>query len=322
MKKRKGKNFVLYVEKIYNYIKEGMKFSDICEKMNMSKQRLQYYVDYLIEGDFIKKSGYSCWEIIKDFSNNELKQVQKTYRIANSKLIEISKLPPDTIRGHAIKIKLFLPKAVYNSNAWKNRQETFLKQDVKFTPIESLYGGGENIILNGTEFNLTNRSILITLNNSYFGQDIDKVRTEMFIDVLRSIKRLERLLCANFGEFNNYKFKICRQHFSLIKNCLAKVYLKSKNEFLKVSDENGLWLLVDNSFSLSELECISPETAQADVEGIRNYFNSHKRTDFKVTPDFILQTFRVQDELNLQIFEALDDIKIKVKELEEMRMKE
>ena len=53
---------------VYNLIKEGLRPSDICCKLNISKQRLQYYLSSLKEKGFIEKLVYGVWEKNKDFN--------------------------------------------------------------------------------------------------------------------------------------------------------------------------------------------------------------------------------------------------------------
>jgi len=300
----RSKNFYLTTKRVYTLIQSGKSPSDICKQLKISKQKLTYYTRTLKNEGFIRKAGYKCWEILKDYSEEEIKkEVKKVFRIDNFKLIEIMKLPPNTIRSHFIQAKVILPDAIIKSNEWKRRIDFLLKENIEFKPIENFFGGGQSITFGKVEFILTNKSILISIDKSYFGSDVDEIKYEIAVDILKGIKKLERALRANFGEFGNYKFETTRQHHSLIKNCFAKVYLKSKKEYLRVSDKNGLWLLVDNSFDLGELECIHSVTALNDIQGVQNFFNSLKRTNFKVTPSFILQ--------------ELNEIKNRIKELEE-----
>ncbi len=86
-----------------------------------------------------------------------------------------------------------------------------------------------------------------------------------------------------------YQFKVTREHYALIKNCLARQYDKEGKK-LQIYNHEGLWMLIDNSYNLHETETVKAGDAIRDNEGIQNYFNSHKATDFKVTPEFILGT--------------------------------
>ena len=75
----------------------------------------------------------------------------------------------------------------------------------------------------------------------------------------------------------------------MIKNCLA-IQCNKKGEKLRVTNEDGLWFTIDNSFNLEEAETLHPKTALLDSLGIQKYFNEHKETNFQVTPKFLLET--------------------------------
>lgn len=53
-----------------------------------------------------------------------------------------------------------------------------------------------------------------------------------------------------------------------------------------VYDEKGLWLLIDNSYNLNELETVHPKTAIDDNETVQDAFNSIKQG---VTPQFLME---------------------------------
>ena len=74
----------------------------------------------------------------------------------------------------------------------------------------------------------------------------------------------------------------------MIKNCLAKQF-DNEGKKLHVYNANGLWMLIDNSFNLHETETVKVNEAVSDNEGIQAYFNSHKNTNFKITPEFVLE---------------------------------
>jgi hypothetical protein len=302
--KMRGKKFYLLVNKVYTLIESGKTPSEICKELKISKQKLTYYSRPLIKGGFIKRIGYGCWEVLKPYSKVELKkEVKKIYRVGNNKLIEIMKLPRNTIRSHFIQFKVIPPGQVIKSTNWKDRANFLIKGGIDFKPIENLFGGGQSLTFGNVEFRLTDKSILISIDRSYFGEDIDEIKGEIIIDVLKAIKKLERVLIANFSEFGSYTIQASRQHHSLIKNAFSQIYLKSKNQYLKVTNKDGLWLIIDNSFNLNELECVHTATGITDIRGVQNFFNSLKETNFEVTPGFTLQ------ELNA--------IKSRIKELEE-----
>ncbi len=50
---------------VYDLLLKGERPIIICSKLNISKQRLQYYLNYLKNNGIIKKLGYGTWEVVK-----------------------------------------------------------------------------------------------------------------------------------------------------------------------------------------------------------------------------------------------------------------
>ncbi len=50
---------------VYDLLLKGVQPTGICSKLNISKQRLQYYLNYLKNNGIIKKLGYGTWEVVK-----------------------------------------------------------------------------------------------------------------------------------------------------------------------------------------------------------------------------------------------------------------
>lgn len=68
--KKRSKKIDFYFT-IYSLIKQGNKLPDICSKLNISKQNLKYYTDYLKGNGYIKRIGYGTWEVKKDYVTDE-----------------------------------------------------------------------------------------------------------------------------------------------------------------------------------------------------------------------------------------------------------
>jgi len=101
------------------------------------------------------------------------------------------------------------------------------------------------------------------------------------------VKGLESTLGANFRINKKYRFKVSRQHYSLVKNALAKQYERDGKK-LQVYSENGLWFVIDNSYNLHEAETVHPKTAVDDNEKVQNFFNGLKATE-NYTPQIMMK---------------------------------
>lgn len=80
-----------------------------------------------------------------------------------------------------------------------------------------------------------------------------------------------------------------KEHYALIKNDLA-IEHNQKGEIVRVSDELGEWLLIDDSLGEGgELENVGKKAYQTNIP-MQKWWNDQKETGFKVTPSFITES--------------------------------
>ncbi len=278
----RGKNLYL---SILQHIKRGHNPTQICEKLGMKKQRINYYISSLKKAGCIEKIGYGVWKYIKPF---KIKEVQKSV-VIGSKSSE--SLKPNIVRGHGFLFKLDLPKKFKN---WNKREKILKDLKIKYFPY--YVGGvkrGQRLTAQKTKVALTDRSILINFPESYIAETSTLARKDAVAKFLRVIKHLERILRANFSQFGKYKFRVSRQHYALIKNSLARQYLDEEysKKKLHVYSGRGLWLLIDNSYNLEELETVHKRTAVKDNTKVQNFFNGLDMVE-GYTPQFVLKAMQ------------------------------
>ncbi len=270
---------------VVSLLKKGIMPKDICSKLNIKKQKLQYYLSSLKQARIIKKIGYGTWEILKEYNLENIKTSTKI-NIGSSKLpgeVNIcTSLKSDNVRGHAFMFHLKIPKI----RNWAKKSEFFEKKSIKH---QRLRNNGLKITYKGKKVHLWRKSIIIYDRESYIAKKAKNTKSTAVYHFLAIIKALEAKLGVSFTIHKKYQFKVTREHYALIKNCLARQYDKEGNK-LQVYNHEGLWMLIDNSYNLHETETVKTGDAIADNEGIQKYFNSHKATGFKVTPEFILGT--------------------------------
>jgi hypothetical protein len=274
VKNNKSKNFYLTV---YNQIKQGVRPSDICKNFNISKQKLNYYLSTLKRSECIKKIGYGVWEISGDF---DYKKVKETTRLTKYQPVNIK---PDFVRGHAFQFKLKIPKL----RNWERREEILKNKGIEFKELDHLLGKGQEIVLKGSKIWLTNKSIIIFEKSSYLTKTAKDARQYAIYDLFELVRGLESTLGANLKINKKYKFKVSRQHYSLVKNALAKQY-KRNGKKLQVYSDDGLWFVIDNSYNLHEAETVHPKTAVDDNRKVQNFFNGLKATE-NYTPQIVMK---------------------------------
>ncbi len=274
---------------IFNLLKDGYRPSKICDKLDIKKNTLQYYLSSLKRSGFIKKIGYGTWEIVKNFDKKKYKQVQKSTRVG---MDQLELLSPDNVRGHAFQFVLKLPENLKN---WNKREEIFNKIDFNYDPL--LLGGinrGQKIVFKGRKIWLTNKSIVIYEKSSYVAYTSKQAQKHAIADLLKLIRGLERKLQANFSIKGSYKFKVSRQHYALVKNALAKQYDREGKK-LQIYNSSGLWFLIDNSYNLNEAETVHPKTTVKDNEKVQNFFNGLKDQE-GYTPSFVVTSIAKNTE--------------------------
>lgn len=267
---------------IFELLKQGFRPSKICSILKIKKTALQYYLTTLKEQGFIKKIGYGTWQILKEF---EQKEVQITTRIdMNNPHKNLNLFKPDSVRAHAFQFTLAINPELRN---WDKREDILRNLGIKFKKL-NVFGGAQSLTFKGRKVWLTRKSIIVFEKSSYMAENSTEARQYAIYDFMILIRALERYLKADFGVSDkNFKFKVSRQHYALIKNALAKQYDR-ENKKLYVSNENGKqWFIIDNSFNLHEAETIDPDTADQDNLKIQKFFNGIKSFD-NFTPNFVV----------------------------------
>ncbi|MEI7718628.1 MAG: winged helix-turn-helix domain-containing protein [archaeon] len=293
---------------IFDQLKAGLRPSKICEQFGLKKTTVQYHLSMLKQAGLIEKVGYGVWEIIKEYNE---KEVQKTTKVTSRQLgANLNLFKQDKVRGHAFQFKINLPEL----RNWKNREKLFLKKDIKFEPL--LIGGinrGQKLEFKDRKIWLTDKSIIIYEKSSYLADTSKESQERAIQDMLALMKSLEKHLQANFKTGRYYKFKVSRQHYSLVKNALAQQYDKEGNK-LQVFNEDGLWFLIDNSFNLHEAETVHPKTSVDDNKKVQDYFNGVKKLE-NYTPQFVVNS--MQGIQNNQIIFA-ENMKSHIKAIQDV----
>lgn len=187
--------------------------------------------------------------------------------------------PIKEVRGHGITATLRVNKL----RNWHNRDKLMRKAGIKFETIPQ----GQKIIIDKVNIWLTKKSVVFYLPYSWFGRDAQECHDKAMTYLLALINEVEKKLrVATFKINGFYNVKFTRQHYALIRNALAKQYNKEHKK-LRVYDNNGLWLEIDNSLNLNELETYrTPDVNKL----VQDSFNDIKEG---ITPRFLME--RIND---------------------------
>lgn len=268
---------------IMQQLKEGKTPTTIQHNLGMKQTTLQYYLTKLKQAGLIRKLGYGVWEVTdKNIKSRHVGQKDTpTHRQLNLMFFS-----PDMVRGHAFLFTLNVPKGVRN---WTNEKREQFLDSHKIDYLRLKIGGsGQRIIFRGRKVWLTNKSIVIYDTGSYFAERAVEAKSTAIYKFFSIVKGIERLLHVEFAVDQNYKFKVSRQHYALVRNALAKQYTE-EGQKLEVRTDKGLWFIIDNSFNLNEAETIHPKTAMTDNVKVQDFFNSLKAQPNGVTIDALLE---------------------------------
>ncbi len=282
----------------------------IQKKLNISKQRLNYYLRELKQRGLIIKKGRGWYEIVKKSKNST--------QYGNL-------LVKDSSRGHAYIWNVELPKEI---GEWDKRIKILEKKGINFNLVGALKTTPRIKAL-GRKIWLCNNHLRIfdKKKQSYYGKTAKESKSLAHMELLNIIRVLENKLGFLFKPL---KYSIQKEHYALIKNDLA-IDQNQKGIIMRIKDENGEeFLLIDDSLEQGgELETVGKGAFKNNIQ-LQKWWREQKNTNFQVTPSFILNTMNgiQQNQLifdkNMQshlkvlgkLGTAVDDLKKEISSLE------
>lgn len=288
----------------------------ICAILQMKKNTLQYRLNLLKKAGYVQKLGYGVWQVSgKEYTQNAIREVQRASQVtADDMGKNLNFLNPDDSRGHGFMFHVKVPARVRN---WERRAEILKKKGIQFEPLKNL-GGGQKLIFKGRKVHLKNSSIIIYETKSFVAELASGAKKLAIYELLKMVKSLEKHIGADFSIKGEYQFKVCRSHYALVKNSLAKQYDKAGRK-LQVYNSRGLWMVIDNSFNLHELETLQNKDGEKRVveqnEGMSKFMNEMNETNFQVTPNYIKSNFEEAEgmlkkvsQMNIQFSQVMEQI--------------
>ena len=261
----KKQNFYL---PIINFIKTSTNLTNLQKELNISKQKLNYYLRELKKEGIIIQKGRGWYEVVK-----EVKDLTKYDKI----------LKKDSIRGHAYIWEVKFKKIPED---WNKRIEILEKKGVHFKLVGAKLDTPRIKVL-GRKIWLCKDHIRVfdKKGNSYYGDNAKESRYRALNEISLIIDALESKLGVSLDRID---IGFRKEHYALIKNDLAIEHNK-KGEILRVSDKFGEWLLIDDSLEEGgELENVGKGSYNTNIP-MHKWWNENKETNFQVTPKFILE---------------------------------
>jgi len=262
---KESKKVILHL--IVSEIKKGNGPAKISKNNNIKPQTLQYYLRQLRKDKVICKEGYGLWRVLKEVSKTSkaTKQVKQ-------------------IRGHAFNWRVRFKQEI----DWKRRLK---ENNIKYQLI-GINKTTPRIIFNGKKIWLTKTGLVIYEPQSFFSASSYTSKGMAVWELDSTVKMLGRALKISL---EGYRFTTSREHYGMIKNEMARQY-NDKGDKLFISDDEGIWLWIDDSHGLAELETNEPTNSRM----VQGWYNDMKKTKFEVTPTFILETINKTNDMIMQ----------------------
>jgi hypothetical protein len=250
------------------------------KEMGIYKQQLYYYRRKLVELGFLKKDK-NLWIVLKG------KKIDLEHAM---------NWRDKKIRGHA-----FIWKVKQDRHYdWKMLLE---KNNIPYKLVRGLI---PRIFIKDKKVWLGKETITIYDSKSFYGKNAIESRKYAVYELMSIMNELQRKLGITF----KYLFKPTREHYGLIKNELARQCNKNKEKIIVRDNLDGEWLWVDDSEGmLGELETggkgITKDRTLINQE-VQNWFNDMKKTNFKITPSFIMNKLSESNEILKETAERIN----------------
>lgn len=263
---------------VFSHIKSGLPPSRMWKENTLTEDQVKYALTALRRLNAIRKVGYGTWGALVE--NVPEKEGVKIHHVADTHT------PQEGVRGHGYVATLKIPKI----EGWARREGILGKAGIGFIGLKAQKA--QRIRVDDIKkVWLCDRSVVFYLGKkSFFAENALKASWKAMDCLLDHVRKLESALQVGEPGFRiqgRYHIRFSRQHHGLVKNALAKQYDAEKKK-LFVFDERGLWLLIDNSANLHELETVRCETTVDENIFVQKFFNELNET--RITPMFIMHS--------------------------------
>lgn len=255
------------LDRVLNLLSKGFTKDQIKNKLNLRSSALANRLRRLENLGCIERKGKYIVNVLRSSSKNP----QVTKNQVHKKLNK---------RGHAYNFTIIFP------NEEDLRKKDKVINEFKLKKIEKLSFDSYKLKKDKNTIWINKDSLTIYSSNSFYSENAlhSKFRA------LKDIDNLVNYLMRRFDFRGIYGIEIFREHYGLIFNKFAQ-WLLSKNKRMYIrNNRNKVILWIDNSrkddIGLEEFESKDP----LKINSADNYFNSHEKTDWKVTPEFVLDS--------------------------------
>ena len=229
---------------LYLYIKENERLPPHEKR---EKTKIAYYCRKLKDQGLISNLGNGVWKVQNGSNFNDLSGDTTTEKTPRN-------------RGHAYRFKVNLPYI----QDWHRRDKVFRRLKVNYKEIPQ----GQIIKIRRHNIYVYDDSLQITFKKgkSFLTNDADKSNAYAILEFKQTLRSFEKKIRTNVSFGKSYQFSC---HHANIKNAISKWHLdRGINKFTIKGRDGKVWLLMDNSFNLEELETVHAKSSSRDMKEV------------------------------------------------------
>jgi len=236
---------------------------NIAKWRKVSRTAIYNTINILLKKSLIKRIGVSSYELTELGKGGLHSFMGFTQRL----------------RQHNLSFKIEILESPKN---WEQKREKIVQLPY-FNKRINLKNTSYDLLNYGKlQVKLTSKSVIIKIPTIY-AKTVDEAVIQSMGILQDSIIKLENAFKIRL--INDYKanVSIISQEYANINDSLAKLYKKEGNKLYITDEENKVWLIADYSFSVSELETISPIKADEDMRTVSNFLNDLRKNPATMT---------------------------------------
>ena len=231
--------------------------SDIIKLRKTSRNAVYKIIKSLLKKGFIERKSRGIYEPTKAGKEGLHSLIGLSYKL----------------RQHNLSIKI---KVLESPKNWDKRRSQIITMPY-FNKRVQLKNNSYDLLTYGKiQLKVTSQSVIFKFPTLYTST-IDEAIIQTLNLLYEAIPKVENLFKIKLIKDYKGNITIISQEYARINDSLAKLYKKEDNK-LYVTDEQGkIWLIADYSFSVSELETISPDKADEDMRIVHTFFNDLRK---------------------------------------------
>lgn len=257
--------------------KQGLQTQDITLPQAEILKGISNYLTIDEMAKYRKTSRVSVYKIIKTLLNKELihKKSRGIYGLTNKGQEGLHSLMQFTnkLRQHNLSFKI---KILDSPKNWEAKREQLIQMPYFNKRVQLKNNDYDLLTFGRLQIKTTSQSVIIKLPTIY-ADSVDECNLQAMDLLYNAIPKIEAQF--NIKLIKDYKsnIQIISQEYARLNDSLAKLYKKEGNKLYITDEEGKIWLIADYSFSVSELETISPNRADEDMTIVHAFFNDLRK---------------------------------------------